>query len=188
MRPARRSVRVDLPGWVADEVAWERPYDAAQDRMRLAVGLARRNVLEGTGGPFGAAVFEASTGRLVSAGVNVVVARRNSVLHAEVVAVMLAEARLGSHSLAGAPHELVASCEPCAMCLGAALWSGVGRLVCGATGEDARAAGFDEGPVFPESYAYLERRGVEVVRGVLREEARAVLELYVSRGGPIYNP
>lgn len=180
------SITIELPGWVDGAVAWSNAYPSMEDRMRLAIALARRNVLEATGGPFGAAVFEIATGRAVSAGINLVLARRNSMLHAEVVALMLAEARVGSHSLAG--HELVASCEPCAMCLGATLWSGARRLVCGAAGADARAVGFDEGPVFPESYAYLARRGIEVVRAVLRDEARDVLELYVARGGTIYNP
>ena len=46
---------------------------------------------------------------------------------------------------------------------------------------------FDEGPVFPESYEYLEDRGIEIVRGVLRDEARAVLELYRAKNGKIYN-
>jgi len=82
---------------------------------------------------------------------------------------------------------LVSSCEPCAMCLGATLWSGVTGLVCGATREDAMAVGFDEGPVFAESWAYLEGRGVRTTRGVLRAEAAAVLELYRASGGPIYN-
>ncbi len=49
------------------------------------------------------------------------------------------------------------------------------------------ALSFDEGPVFPESFEYLEARGVAVVRGVLRKEAAAVLELYQRQGGPIYN-
>ena len=43
--------------------------------------------------------------------------------------------------------ELFTSCEPCAMCLGASLWSGVKRMVCGATKDDAQAIGFDEGKV-----------------------------------------
>jgi tRNA(Arg) A34 adenosine deaminase TadA len=73
------------------------------------------------------------------------------------------------------------------MCLGATLWSGVTRLVFGASRDDATALEFDEGPVFPESYAYLESRGIEVVRGVMRKEAAAVLELYRRQGGPIYN-
>ena len=73
------------------------------------------------------------------------------------------------------------------MCLGAVLWSGVTRVICGAAREDAARLDFEEGPVFPESWQYLEGRGIEVVRGVLREEARGVLELYRKRGGEIYN-
>ena len=46
---------------------------------------------------------------------------------------------------------------------------------------------FDEGPVFSESYAYLRARGIEIVDGLLRDDARAVLEDYKARGGPIYN-
>jgi tRNA(Arg) A34 adenosine deaminase TadA len=84
-------------------------------------------------------------------------------------------------------HELFTSCEPCAMCLGATLWSGVRRLVCGAAREDATRLDFEEGPVFPESYRYLEERGIQIVRDLLRDEARAVLELYRATKGAIYN-
>jgi tRNA(Arg) A34 adenosine deaminase TadA len=73
------------------------------------------------------------------------------------------------------------------MCLGATLWSGVKRMVCGASREDATRLQFDEGPVFPESYQYLERSGIRVERNVLRAEANAVMERYRSRGGKIYN-
>lgn len=183
-------IRVAYPPWVAATVDWERVYPDLEDRMRLAIALSRENVAQETGGPFGAAVFERDAGRLVAVGMNLVVPRSNSVLHAEVVACMMAQARLGHFSL-GLPelpaHELVASCDPCAMCLGATLWSGVRRLVCGASGDDAKRIGFDEGPVFPESYRYLESRNVEVVRGVLRDEATAVLDYYRRSGGPIYN-
>lgn len=159
--------------------------------MRLAVGLARENVLRERGGPFGAVVFDGERGRPLAAGVNSVTRLGSSVLHAEIMAIMLAQQRAGSFTLAapGLPrHELVTSCEPCAMCLGAALWSGVRRLVCGAAREDASALGFDEGPVFPESYEYLRARGIEVIREVGRAEAAAVLELYREQGGAIYNP
>jgi tRNA(Arg) A34 adenosine deaminase TadA len=72
------------------------------------------------------------------------------------------------------------------MCLGAIHWSQVTRLVCGATREDAQQIGFDKGPVFPASYTYLEERGVSLVRGVLREEARTVIEAYARNGGVIH--
>jgi tRNA(Arg) A34 adenosine deaminase TadA len=73
------------------------------------------------------------------------------------------------------------------MCLGATLWSGVRRVVYGAAREDASTLNFEEGPVFPESYQYLEDRGITITRNVLRDEARAVLELYRQKSGKIYN-
>ena len=73
------------------------------------------------------------------------------------------------------------------MCLGALHWSGVRRVVWAAGRADAARIGFDEGPVFAESHAYLEARGVELVGGVGAAEAREVLEGYARRGGPIYN-
>jgi tRNA(Arg) A34 adenosine deaminase TadA len=103
---------------------------------------------------------------------------------------MMAQAHVRSFTLQGngsMRHELFSSCEPCAMCLGATLWSGVNRLVFAATREDATRLSFDEGPVFPESYRYLAERGVAIERGRLRQEAVAVFDLYVERGGPIYN-
>ncbi len=158
--------------------------------MRLAIDVSRENVERGTGGPFGAAIFEAESGRVVAVGMNSVVRYNNCALHGEMMAFMMAQQRVGSFTLnsPGLPaHELYTSCEPCAMCLGATLWSGVRRLVCGAARDDASILNFDEGPVFPESYQYLEERDLQVVHNVLRDEARAVLELYRSKSGKIYN-
>ena len=184
------TIRIDLPGWVDEVVEWDRPLAADEEKMRLAVELSRQNVLHGTGGPFGAVIVDRADGRLVAVGVNSVVRLNNCTLHGEMVAFMMAQAKLGSFSLRtgeGPGHELATSCEPCAMCLGATLWSGVTRVICGAHRDDARRLNFEEGPVFPESLAYLEARGIEIVHGVLREEANAVLELYRTSKGTIYN-
>ncbi len=181
---------ITLPAWVPNLVDYEEHLATDEARMGLAVRLARENVRRATGGPFGAAVFERGSGRLVAVGVNGVLRLNNPTAHAEMVALQLAGRRVASHTLAAdghPPHELVTSCAPCAMCLGAVLWSGVTRLVCGATREDAERIRFDEGPVFAESYAYLRARGVEIVEQVLRAEARAVLEEYQAGGGAIYN-
>jgi tRNA(Arg) A34 adenosine deaminase TadA len=183
-------VRIAYPDWVDGLVDWDRRYPGDPERMRLAIRLSRENVVRGTGGPFGAAVFERDTGALVAVGMNSVVRLNNCTLHGEMVAFMMAQQRLGSYTLGGKgmpAHELVSSCDPCAMCLGAILWSGVRRVVCGAAREDATRLNFEEGPVFPDSYRYLIDRGIELVRGVLREEAREVLDLYRRASGPIYN-
>ena len=160
------------------------------ERMKFAIELARQNVIHGTGGPFGAAVFERSSGNLVVAGVNLVVRSNCSHAHAEMVALAIAEQRLSSYTLnrPGFPrYELVTSSEPCAMCFGAIMWSGISRLVCGACTADAEHAGFDEGAK-PENWiAELESRGIDVVTGICRSEARAVLQLYIENGGMVYN-
>jgi hypothetical protein len=41
---------------------------------------------------------------------------------------------------------------------------------------------FDEGPVFPQSYEYLEKAGIKVTRRVLHEKAAAVLKKYGESG------
>ncbi len=183
-------VVVDLPAWAVELSRPDVVLATDEDRMRLAIALARRNVDEGTGGPFGAAIVESESGRVVSIGVNSVVRLNNSSLHAEMVAFMRAQAAVGRYSLAaeGLPaHTLYTSCDPCAMCLGASLWAGVRRIVAAAGRHDAVKLRFDEGPVFPESFAYLQRRGITLRLGFLRSEAVAVLEAYRSRGGVIYN-
>lgn len=184
-------VALGLPGWIDDLVAdVDHEYPTDVDRMRLIVELSRRNVQNATGGPFGAAIFDLSTNRLVAPGVNLVPTTNLSIAHAEMVAIMVAQKVVGSFDLGGPglpPYELVASTEPCAMCFGAVPWSGVRRLVCGARDEDARAIGFDEGPKMPDWVPALEERGISVVRDVCREEAATVLREYAERDGIIYN-
>ena len=183
-------IHIEYPDWVGSTVDWDRRYTTDEEKMRLAIEVSRQNVVHGTGGPFGAAIIEQGTGALVAVGMNSVVRLNNCTLHGEMVAFMMAQSRLQCFSLrsdGGPVYELATSCEPCAMCLGATLWSGVRRVLCGAHRDDARRLNFDEGPVFPESHAYLEARGIEFVHGVLRDEANAVLELYRAGKGVIYN-
>ena len=183
-------VHVEYPEWVRSAVDWDHAYRTDDDKMRLAITVSRENVDRGTGGPFGAAIFESDSGALVAVGMNSVVRLNNCTLHGEMVAFMMAQQRVGSFTLnspALPVHELFTSCEPCAMCLGATLWSGVRRVVYGAGREDASRLNFEEGPVFPESYKYLEDRGITIQRNFLRDEARAVLELYRAKSGKIYN-
>jgi len=182
---------LSLPGWVSDflDEAGE-VFVGTEKRMRLVIELARLNVRHETGGPFAAAVFECDSGRLVAVGVNRVMPENCSIGHAEMLALALAQKAVGQYDLAAegmAAHELVNSTEPCAMCLGAIPWSGVRRLVCGARDEDARAVGFDEGDKPNNWVQCLQRRGVEVVREVLREEATKVLREYSETSGVIYN-
>jgi tRNA(Arg) A34 adenosine deaminase TadA len=186
----RDEVVLRLPQWLRETaIEKERRFDTAEAKMQFVIALARRNIEHETGGPFGAAVFEADTGRLIAPGVNLVEPLNCSIAHAEMVAVAMAQQAVGSYDL-GAGNmicELVTSTEPCAMCLGAIPWSGVRRVLCGARGEDACAIGFDEGAKPSDWVGTLQCRGIEVVRDLCRDEARAVLQHYLACGGRIYN-
>jgi tRNA(Arg) A34 adenosine deaminase TadA len=152
-------VVVTLPSWASDSTTskyYSYSYKTDEEMMAVAIYISARNVEEGTGGPFGCAIFERNIengeAKLVSVGMNRVVPLGNSTLHGETVAIQMAEKKVGSFSLQ-LPHvdknghvsvrkfELFTSTEPCAMCLGAILWSGVARIVCGATKDQASAIG-----------------------------------------------
>lgn len=181
---------ISLPDWVKSWVEHhEGRVSGHEEAMDLAIELASESVRRRTGGPFGAVVVDESTGTLVSVGVNRVTETRLSIAHAELVAVSLAQDRLGEWNLSGiGDFTLVTTCEPCAMCFGAIPWSGVRTLVCGARKTDAEAAGFDEGERPGDWVQALADRGIRVERDVLRREAAAIFDLYLEMGGEIYNP
>lgn len=179
-----------LPPWVSGFISdWPGDLESVEDRMSLAIALSRENADRTGGGPFGAVVYDLDAGRLLGVGVNLVTSSNVSCAHAEIVALSMAQQALGRWNLsAGARVELVTSCEPCSMCFGAVPWSGVKHLVCGARKEDAESAGFDEGDKPQDWQKSLTRRGIEVICGVLQDEAAAVFEHYKNSSGVIYNP
>ena len=132
-------------------------------------------------------MFDAKSGAVVGIGANLVVSQNCSLLHAEVVALMVAQAGIGSYTLDVGEYHLVSSSEPCVQCLGAVHWAGLRRLVCGAPVEAAQAAGFEEGPRAADWKEQLGQRGVAVRDAVLAEEASEVLREYRRRGGAVYN-
>jgi tRNA(Arg) A34 adenosine deaminase TadA len=183
---------VDLPAWVPDELA-DVPdlVPDVEDRMRIVHRLAARNFREGNGGPFAALVAESGTGRIVSVGVNVVLASGVSSTHAEVVALGLAQTRLGAWDLGGErmpEHELVVNWRPCIQCYGATMWSGVRSLVIAGSGPELEEiTTFDEGPLGADWAEQFEARGIRVRQDVLRAEALAVFRDYraVVDGGDV---
>jgi len=108
--------------------------------LERAVLLAVENVAAG-GGPFGALIVGAD-GRVLAEGQNRVTRDLDPTAHAEVVAIRAACQAIGSFSLEGA--TLYTSCEPCPLCLSAALWARVARVVYAADRHDAADGGFDD--------------------------------------------
>ena len=113
------------------------PQDAVW--LSRTIELATQNVADG-GGPFGALIVRG--GALIAEGQNRVTSTLDPTAHAEVVAIRAACQVVGDFSLAGA--TLYTSCEPCPLCLSAALWARVDRVVYAADRDDAARGGFDD--------------------------------------------
>ncbi|KGM56664.1 nucleoside deaminase [Lysobacter arseniciresistens ZS79] len=186
-------IHLTLPAWVHEAVDTTATWPGDEAKVALAVELSRRNVEARTGGPFGAAVFGRDD-RIIAVGVNRVVPHNCSLAHAETMAFMLAQQRtqrarlneIGPGVPAG-PITLATSAQPCCQCYGASFWAGIDRLLIGARSEDTESlTEFDEGPLPADWVGELERRGIEVVRDVCREQAREVLRAYGELGGVNY--
>lgn len=184
-----RSFSLSMPAWLTDFLANARfDFSGPEGRMAFAVALGAENVRQRTGGPFGAAVFAGNTGELVACGVNRVEPEGIAIAHAEVMALSLAQEKIGNFDLGPEGLELVTSAQPCTMCFGATIWSGVHSVLVGARREDVETlAGFDEGPEPADWKGELARRGIAVKADILRAEACAVLKDYRESGAKIYN-
>ncbi|RDZ27554.1 nucleoside deaminase [Lysobacter silvisoli] len=176
-------IELRLPDWIAEAVDLQRVYASDEDKVALAVELSRRNIDAGSGGPFGAAIFDAD-GHVVGVGVNRVVPQTCSVAHAEMMAFMAAQAATGRYRLneTGA-MTLATSSQPCCMCYGASFWAGIDTLLIGARSQDVmELTEFDEGPLPADWVGELERRGIAVRRDLHRDAAREVLRRYGESG------
>jgi tRNA(Arg) A34 adenosine deaminase TadA len=199
MKTIQTTKRISVPGWLAEETeaASARKFDSDDERMRFVIKLLSANIEQQTGGPFAAAIFS-SAGELISTGVNLVPSSNCSLLHAEIVALLLAEERLRSFSIRTALAKenlpsassdsqalIYSSCAPCIQCFGAIWWAGLDELVYAAPASAAIELGFNEGPL-PlawEKLLYSQMR-TRVRSGVLSAESSAAMQAY---SGPIYN-
>ena len=197
-----------LPKWVSTIVTPGQVLLDEEERMAVAIALSARQVKEGTGGPFGALVCEVDSGVVLGVGVNQVTASYWSSAHAEFVAWSMAQQNVGGYDLGHRSGKsegksaqsaedveivsvsvaLYSSAQPCVSCWGGLFWTGISRLVYGATKSDVEQyAGFDEGPLPDDWEAALIDRGVSVQGGMLREEAIKSLREYALLGGERYN-
>lgn len=183
---------ITLPQWAETELAsLTAPMTTMEERMTAVIRFSRLNIEYNSGGPFAAGVFERDSGKLIVIGVNRVVPQNCSSAHAEMVALSLAQQKLGTFDLGGSglpAYQLVVNWRPCAMCYGAVVWSGIRSLAIAGSGPELETlTGFDEGPIHPHWQGELEKRGIEVMDGILTAEAIAVFYAFKESGALVYN-
>ncbi len=146
--------------------------------MRRAIELARLGMAAGDGGPFGCVIVR--DGEIIAEGHNRVLVDRDPTAHAEMVAIRAACSRVGHFELRGC--DLYTSCEPCPMCLGAANWARVDRILCAATRDDAAAGGFDDEWLYREVSAAPADRRIPMI-SLLREDAAPLFREWLESPG-----
>jgi tRNA(Arg) A34 adenosine deaminase TadA len=109
--------------------------DVDRTRMAAIAAFTARSLRTARPRPFGASIVHTKSGELLLRALNAVAQEFDPSSHAEVRAIRKATKRLKRLSLAG--YTLYTTCEPCPMCMSAALWAGLDRVVYGATIEDA---------------------------------------------------
>lgn len=138
-------------------------------------------------GPFLAAVYD-SNGNLVAKAANNVVDKSCSNNHAEINAIKLAEKKLGTYDLSPYDLSIYVTSEPCMMCLGAIMWSGIKAIYYGVPSERVtKITRFDEG--FKQNwYNEFKKRGITVYGQIETDAGEQVLKDYVAHGHTVYKP
>ena len=124
--------------------------------LSRALELAARGSESGDGGPFGAVIVE--KGEIIAEGWNKVVANGDPTAHAEIDAIRSACAIRGSFHLTGC--TLYASSEPCPMCLSAAYWARITRIVFANSRAEAAAIGFCDDTLYSELNRHFSARRI----------------------------
>lgn len=140
--------------------------------MKEALRLAKIAAGEGEV-PIGAVVVR--DGEKIGEGYNRREADKSPLAHAEIIAINEASKRLGGWRLLGT--TLYVTLEPCPMCAGAILQSRIERLVFGAKDPKAGAAGSLIDLMHDPRFNHQ----VEVVSGILAEEAAALLSSFFRK-------
>lgn len=146
--------------------------------VRRAIELSAKAALEySTGGVFGAVVVKDD--KIVSEGMNRVVASHDPTWHAEMEAIRLACITLQSFKLTGC--TLYTAGEPCPMCLATSYWAGIERIFYAATVGDALQYGnFDDSFIYKELALPVDKRSIKMEQ-LLREEAVEVWKKYQAK-------
>jgi tRNA(adenine34) deaminase len=142
--------------------------------MAVAIEEARKALRAGER-PFGAVVVRGE--EIIAQSYSVVESSGDPTAHAETMAIRAATAHLKTRSLKGC--TLYSSCEPCPMCAGAMFASQLDHVIIGASSHALTSlARLPSRSYSVEELSKQMSVKVEVIRGVLQEEAEQVLAAY----------
>lgn len=171
---------------VANEEINPQKLEQAQNIIVNLQQELRQYIASGSG-PFLAAVYD-DKGQLIAKEANSVVTKCCSHNHAEMNAIRAAEEALKTYDLSAHNLRLYVTAEPCIMCLGGIMWSGIKEVYYGVPSKSVEEiTGFDEG-FKPHWLEEFKKRGITVYGNIAPEVGEQVLQEYVKQGNVVYKP
>ena len=153
--------------------------------MDILMKKANENAINGIknkeGGPFGAVIVD-KEGNIIANGNNKVIKNNDPTAHAEIIAIREACKKLNTYDLKD--YILYTSCEPCPMCLSAAIWANIKKIYYGCTKEDANSIGFRDDIIY--DFLKGEKENLVSLENIDRDECIKVFEKYNKESGVIY--
>lgn len=151
-----------------------------EEFMNLALRAAEDAEASG-GAAIGAIMVK--NGQIIAKGCSNPYGKRDPSNHAEIDCIRVCAQENDLMDMKGC--TLYGTLEPCSMCMGAALWAGVDRIVFGAYAEDVVGNDYEYKDYSSEKLAKTSRKfadpsrgAIEVVGGVLRAECKNILKNY----------
>lgn len=160
-----------------------------QNASKIITGLQKEmsQYTSNGSGPFVAAIYD-NNGNLIVKVANSVVNEHCSNNHAEMNAIKAAQEKLKTYDLAPYNLSLYVTAEPCMMCIGGIMWSGIKNVYYGVPSKSVeKITGFDEG-FKPHWFKEFKKRGIIVYGNIEPELGEMELHKYMNEGKEIYKP
>lgn len=138
--------------------------------MKLAVEAAEKS-----GTPYGAAIIDAE-GTLLAVSGNTVQKDNDATAHAEMNAIRQAQQNTVNYKLTNC--TIFTTVEPCPMCMGAVAWSGISKVIYGASIGDVTTTGGKQIMITSDEIASKSFSEIIVKGGLLKDECLALLRTF----------
>ena len=138
--------------------------------MKLAIKEAKKGIIEGHGGPFGAVIVK--EGKVISKAHNSVIKKNDPTCHGEMEAIRKATKKLKSFDLSGC--EIYTTGYPCPMCFCAILWANIDKVYYGCNTTDTEIIGFRD-KAFEEN---IPNKKISICEEIDRKECLKLYEDY----------
>lgn len=142
--------------------------------LKMAIELARKNVVEDHGRPFGAVLVK--DGNILATGVNEIGKTKDPTDHAELSVIRRASRLLKSPRLDGC--VIYASGNPCPMCLAAMYMTGIKEVYFGYSNQEGEQYGLSTASVYKELMKPFSEQSMSIHHHPVKTDGELIYDVW----------